>query len=66
MVPLTPYVAHLLAALPRRNDFVFSSPAAASSRLAEPRIAHNEAVAAAGLPHMTLHSLRRSFATLCE
>ena len=51
---------------PRRNDFVFSSPAAASGRLAEPRIAHNEAVAAAGLPKMTLHGLRRSFATLCE
>ncbi len=66
MVPLTPYVAHLLAALPRRNDFVFSSPSAASGRLAEPRIAHNEAVAAAGLPKMTLHGLRRSFATLCE
>ena len=24
-IPLTPYVAHLLAALPRRNEFVFSS-----------------------------------------
>jgi integrase len=66
MVPLTPYVAHLLAALPRRNDFVFSSLTAASGRLAEPRIAHNEAVAAAGLPLMTLHGLRRSFATLSE
>jgi integrase len=66
MVPMTPYVAHLLAALPRRNEFVFSSPTAASGFLAEPRIAHNEAVAAAGLPHMTLHGLRRSFATLCE
>lgn len=66
MVPLTPYVAHLLGALPRRNDWVFSSPTAASGRLAEPRIAHNEAVAAAGLPHLTLHGLRRSFATLSE
>jgi integrase len=66
MVPMTPYVAHLLAALPRRSEWVFSSPAAASGRLAEPRIAHNEAVAVAGLPHLTLHGLRRSFATLCE
>ncbi|MRW86367.1 tyrosine-type recombinase/integrase [Pseudoduganella sp. FT26W] len=66
MVPLTPYVAHLLAALPRRNEWVFSSPSAESGRLAEPRIAHNEAVAAAGLPHLTLHGLRRSFATLSE
>ena len=66
MVPLTPYVAHLLGALPRRNEWVFSSPSAESGKLAEPRIAHNEAVAAAGLPHLTLHGLRRSFATLSE
>jgi len=66
MVPMTPYVAHLIATLPHRSEWVFSSPAAASGRLAEPRIAHNEAVAAAGLPHLTLHGLRRSFATLCE
>jgi integrase len=66
MVPMTPYVAHLLAALPRRNEWVFSSPSAKSGRLAEPRIAHNEAVAVAGLPHLTLHGLRRSFASLSE
>jgi integrase len=66
MVPLTPYVAHLLLALPRRNEWVFSSPAAASGRLAEPRIAHNEALVFAGLPPLTLHGLRRSFASLCE
>lgn len=66
VVPLTPYVAQLLAALPRRNEWVFSSPAAESGRLAEPRHAHNQAVAIAGIPHLTLHGLRRSFATLSE
>jgi integrase len=66
MVPLTPFVAQLLANLPRRNDYVFSSPTSASGHIAEPRIAHNEAVAAAGLPQLTLHGLRRSFATLSE
>ena len=65
-VPLTHYVSHLLAALPRRNEWVFSSPSAESGKLAEPRIAHNEALVAAGLPHLTLHGLRRSFATLSE
>ena len=39
-VPLTPFVAHLLAALPRRHEWVFSSPASASGRLTEPSIAH--------------------------
>jgi integrase len=66
LVPLTPYVAHLLNHLPRRNEFVFSSPTAAAGYLAEPRHAHNEALQTAGLPHLTLHGLRRSFATLCE
>ena len=63
---MTPYVAQLLTSLPRRNEWVFSSPSAASGRLAEPRLAHNEAIAVAGLPHLTLHGLRRSFASLSE
>lgn len=66
VVPLTPYVAGLIDALPRRNEWVFSSLAAQSGRLAEPRYAHNQAVKNAGLPHLTLHGLRRSFATLSE
>lgn len=65
IIPLTPYVAHLLAPLPRRSAWVFSSPMAASGRLTDPRIAHNKACAVAGL-EMTLHGLRRSFASLCE
>jgi integrase len=51
IIPLTPYVAHLLASLPRRSEWVFSSPTAASGRLTEPRIAHNQACAIAGLDH---------------
>ena len=64
-VPLTPYVAHLLGTLPRRNEWVFSSTGSASGRLTEPSIAHRQACAAAGLK-LTLHGLRRSFASLCE
>ncbi|MDP2878350.1 MAG: integrase family protein [Sulfuricella sp.] len=65
-IPLTPFVAALLAAPPRRNEWVFSSPMAASGRLMEPRIGHNKALAAAGLPALSLHGLRRSFGTLAE
>jgi integrase len=65
-IPLTPYVAALLASLPRRNEWVFSSPTAADGRLQEPRIAHNKALTAAGLPALSLHGLRRSFGTLAE
>ncbi|MBU6257890.1 MAG: integrase arm-type DNA-binding domain-containing protein [Burkholderiales bacterium] len=97
MVPLTPYVAHLLGSLPRRNEWVFSSVKgisgdagnikrrmryhaakgtvaplgdvarlSATGRLVEPSIAHRRACAAAGLEGLTLHGLRRSFASLCE
>jgi integrase len=65
-IPLTPYLENLIAALPRRNEFVFSSPAAASGRLEEPRNPHNKALAAAALPALSLHGLRRSFGTLSE
>jgi integrase len=59
-------VAALLAALPRRNGWVFSSPTAADGRLVEPRYAHHKALTAGGLPALTLHGLRRSFGTLAE
>jgi integrase len=96
-VPLTPYVAHLLAGLPRRNEWVFSSTRALaldaknaqrralrhekagtkapegdtattseSGRITAPDIAHRRACTAAGLDGLTLHGLRRSFASLCE
>ena len=65
-IPLTPYVASLLVALPRRNEWAFSSPLAESGRLQEPRIGHNKALTAAGLPALSLHGLRRSFGTLSE
>lgn len=65
-IPLTPYLAALLGFLPRRNQWVFSSPTAAQGKLAEPRPSHNKALEIAGLPHVSLHGLRRSFGTLCE
>lgn len=66
IIPLTPYIASLLAPLSRRNKFVFSSPSSKSGRLNEPRIPHNRALAVAGIEGLTLHGLRRSFGTLSE
>lgn len=48
------------------SPWVFSSLNAMDGRIAEPRYAHNQAIEAAGLPHVTLHGLRRSFGTLSE
>ena len=97
VIPLTPYVAHLLASLPRRNEWVFASTRAlsldpasikrreakharkgsvapggelvqgsASGHLSDPSSAHRCACATAGLEGLTLHGLRRSFASLTE
>lgn len=66
VIPLTPYVAHLLAALPRRNEWVFSSPTSKTGCLTEPNTPHARACVAAGLDGLTLHGLRRSFASLTE
>jgi integrase len=65
-IPATPYMLHLLAALPRRNEWVFSSPSSASGCLTEPNTPHTRACIAAGLEGLTLHGLRRSFASLTE
>lgn len=48
------------------SEWVFSSAAAASGRIAEPRIPHNRALSVAGIPPVTLHGLRRTFASLAE
>ncbi|NHZ35334.1 tyrosine-type recombinase/integrase [Massilia rubra] len=65
-IPLCPYVAALLSGLPRRNEWVFSSPASESGQLSEPTPGHKRALCAAGLPDLTLHGLRRSFGSLAE
>lgn len=63
VIPLTPYVSHLLAALPRRNEFVFSGAAGAMSKPHKP---HSIACTVAGIEGLTLHGLRRSFKSLTE
>ena len=65
-IPLTPYVAHLIASMPRRNEWIFSSPSSASGCLTEPNTPHTRACKTAGLDGLTLHGLRRSFKSLTE
>ena len=65
-IPLTPYVSHLLATLPRRNGWIFSSPKGADGRLTDPNNPHTRACKVAGLDGLTLHGLRRSFKSLTE
>ena len=65
-IPATPYMLHLLSALPRRNKWVFSSPTSATGCLTEPNNPHTRACKAVGLDGLTLHGLRRSFSSLTE
>lgn len=73
VIPLTPYMAQLLAGLPRAtgkdgkaNPHVFSSPVSASGRIAEPRAPHADVLADAGISHVSIHGLRRTFSLLGE
>jgi integrase len=81
VIPLTPYMAHLLDSLPRHNQWVFASvrlskakkgaparwvEASASGRIAEPRAPHSDVLADAGIPHVSIHGLRRTFSLLGE
>lgn len=48
------------------SPWVFSSPAAKDGKLSEPRLAHQRALKVAGLPHVSIHGLRRTFASMAE
>ena len=70
VIPLTPYVQQLLAALPRRNEFVFASNPRGGAKKAAPIASPNTTLtrvcAAADIKGLTLHGLRRSFKSLTE
>jgi len=97
VIPLTPYVHSLIAALPHRNGWVFSSArtlqldsqnirrralkaakrgteapegdmleTSASGHITKPNTPHTQACTVAGIEGLTLHGLRRSFASFTE
>lgn len=70
VIPLTPYVAQMLAVLPRVNEWVFASPSRdegmGGKPMSKPHKPHERACAVAGLEGLTLHGLRRSFKSLTE
>lgn len=69
-IPLTPYLARLLAGLPRVNDWVFASPLAEIDPkytfMSNPHDALARACGVAEISGLTLHGLRRSFKTLSD
>ncbi|MGI0504866.1 integrase family protein [Burkholderia sp. ZZQ-2] len=80
-IPLTSYLAELLGELRElanesdakclsseagSSPWVFRSQRSATGYVSDPGLAHRLALRDAGLPHVTLHGLRRSFGTLSE
>lgn len=64
-IPLSPYMAQLLATLPRVGPYVFASTGKAG-RITDARASHARALQHAGIKHLTFHGLRRSFSLLGE
>ena len=64
-IPLTPYLAQVLATLPRLNEFVFAS-SGKTGRIADTRASHSKALQSAAIEGLTIHGLRRSFSLLGE
>jgi integrase len=67
-IPLTPFMRKLLHGLPhiKDNPHVFASATSSTGRITDPRAAHAEVLADAGIGHLSIHGLRRSFALLGE
>lgn len=78
VIPLTDYLAQTLGGLPRINEFVFASTGKAkrisdarastgkAGRISDARASHARALQSAGIAHLTIHGLRRSFSLLGE
>ena len=64
-IPLSPYVAQLLAGLPRTGPHVFASTGKAG-RITDTRNSHAKALQSAAIEGLTIHGLRRSFSLLGE
>jgi len=64
-IPLSPYVAQMLATLPRVGPYVFASTGKAG-RITDTRASHAKALQSAAIEGLTIHGLRRSFSLLGE
>jgi integrase len=65
-IPLTPFVKSLITELAKHNEYVFYSEKSATGYIVEPTKSLKIAIAQAGIEHLTIHGLRRSFKTLSE
>lgn len=64
-IPLTPYLHHMLAGLPRMGEFVFASTGE-KGHIVDVRSCHSKALQSAAIERLTFHGLRRSFSLFGE
>lgn len=64
-IPLSPYMAQMLATLPRVGPYVFASTGK-TGRITDTRASHAKALHSAAIDGLTIHGLRRSFSLLGE
>lgn len=64
-IPLTSYLHHMLAGLPRVGEFVFASTGE-KGHIVDVRSCHSKALQSAAIERLTFHGLRRSFSLLGE
>lgn len=64
-IPLGDELVKMLMLLPKVNEYVFVGKGK-SGHVIDPRASMSRALAAAGLEHVSIHGLRRSFALLAE
>lgn len=60
VIPLTSYLAQILATLPRGSQYVFASTGKVG-RISDVRSCHAKVLKHAGIEHLTFHGLRRSY-----
>jgi len=66
VIPCPAYLAQILAQLPRRGPWVFGHGPTVPNVGHTAAYNHRKALAVGGLPHVSLHGLRRSFGSLAE
>lgn len=64
VIPLTPYVKHLLQGLPKISEFIFATPSSSTHVILGKSYRH--AVASANLPPLPPKAMRKSFSNLSE
>ena len=67
-IPIAPYLKRIILDLPRLdgNPYVFWSETAAGGYIAEPRSVLDRILRRAGIGHVSVHGLRRTFSKLAE